>query len=229
MRIEGERALVTGGNAGLGFAVAEALLEKGADVVICGRSEDKLREATEKLGTEKIAFVVCDVSDPEAVDRMAKEVGNVDILVNNAGVFLDGELTSYSIEEINRVVDVNLKGVLFVTHKFLPAMKDAKKGFIVNVSSTSGLNPREGQSVYVASKYGVTGFTDVLRRDLHGSGVKVAGFYPGGMSTELFKKADSEIDSKTFMDPKEVAQKIMSIIETGDGMVVEKTVVTRDS
>ncbi len=229
MAIEGERALITGGADGLGFALAEKLLEKGAEVIICGRSAEKLEEASKKLNNAKLKTVVCDVSEPKSVAAMAASVGDVGILLNNAGAFLDGALESYSDEQISTVIDSNLKGLIFVTKAFLPKMQEKGSGFIVNISSTSGLNPRLEQSVYAASKYGVTGFTDTLRLDLKGSGVKVIGVYPGGMATKLFEKAESEIDSANFIPPSEVAEVVAFALERKAPMVMQHIEVVREN
>ena len=229
MRIEGEKALITGGAEGLGFSLAKEFLTRGAsEVIICGRNFDKLGAASKKLKDSKLKIVVCDVSNPGSVDAMATSIDRIGILVNNAGVFLDGNLEGYSDEDISKVIDSNLKGTIFVTKAFLPRMLRDKKGVIVNISSTSGLDPRHNQSVYVASKYGVTGFTRTLRLDLEGTGVRVIGVYPGGMATKLFEKAGSTIDSGEFIPTDEMAKQIVANLETKSPMVVDEIVIRRE-
>lgn len=229
MRIEGEKALITGGAEGLGFALAKEFLKRGAsEVIICGRNFEKLESASKKINDPKLKIVVCDVSNPGSIEVMASSIKELGILVNNAGVFLDGNLENYSDDDISKVIDSNLKGTIFVTKAFLPGMLDKKKGIIVNISSTSGLNPRLNQSVYVASKYGVTGFTDTLKLDLEGSGIKVIGVYPGGMATKLFEKSGSEIDSSEFIPTDEMAEQIAVNLETKFPMVVDHIVIRRE-
>ena len=156
-----------------------------------------------------------------------QKVGNIDILVNAAGVWYDGQLEDHSDDQINQQIDINLKGVIYACKTVIPQMKKRKEGCIVNISSTSGIKAKANHSVYVASKWGVTGFTKSLQIDLMGSGVKVLGFYPGGMSTNLFKNSRKGVDNSSWMNPKKVAEIIVFMIEREESMTMDHVVVNR--
>jgi len=227
MTIKNKTALVTGGSSGFGLALAKALLEKGAHVHICGRSQEKLSKAKDLLDSEKLEVHRCDVSSVDEVQELEKTVGGVDILINSAGILIENNLEDCSYEDINTVLEVNLLGTIYITKAFLPYMKAKDEGFIVNVSSTSGLIGRPKQTLYCASKFGVQGFTQALSQELWQTGVFVSGFYPGGMQTSLFDQTDSTKDLSSFMDPAKVAEVVVFAIERDASMSLNHLVVNR--
>ena len=117
--------------------------------------------------------------------------------------------------------------MIYTTKAVLPEMLKQKDGYIINVSSTSGLKGRAGQSVYASSKYGVTGFTESLQEDLKSTNVKVAGFYPGGMNTKLFEKAGDLKDNEDWMDTGKVAEILIFMLERDDTMVMDHVVLNK--
>lgn len=227
MEIKGKKMLITGASAGLGLETAKLLLEKGAHIYVCSRASKKLEAVREEITSLTCTVLECDVTDAKAVEKLAEEVGVVDVVINNAGVWLDGELETYSYEQISRVIDVNLKGVVNITRAFLPAMKEQDSGYIVNVSSTSGLKGRKGETVYDATKWGVRGFTEALKDELKETKIRVVGFYPGGMNTSLFKKSGSERNTSEFMRVQDVAEVIAFILERPYSMVIDDIKVSR--
>lgn len=229
MNLNKKSALITGGSEGLGFAIAEKLLEKGMNVAICGRDQEKLIKAKKSLSSSQLTTLPCDVSNYPAVAKMVNEIGGVDILINNAGIWAEGRLEEHSPEIISQILSVNLLGTIFVTRAVLPLMKERNQGFILNISSTSGIRAKPNHSVYVASKYGVSGFTESLMNELQGTDIKVACLYPGGMNTKLFAKAGSVKDVSQWMDPKKVAETIVFMLESDETMVLSQVVLDRRS
>jgi len=227
MNLKGKKALITGGSAGLGLDIAKLLKEKGVCVHICSRPSEKLEKLRTELESELCTIYGCDVTDVSGLQEMQEEIGEIDILINNAGVWLDGEFKSYSFEQIQKVIEVNLIGLINVTKVFLPAMKHKEEGLIVNVSSTLGLRGRAGTTVYSASKWGVKGFTESLKEEVHGTGMKVIGFYPGGMKTELFEKGGSDRDTSEFMETKDVAEVLVFALERPGSMMMDEIKVSR--
>lgn len=213
------KILITGGTSGLGLEIAKLTLEKGSEVFVCAREEKDLPAG--------IKFVKCDVTSPESVENLSREIGDIDVLINNAGIWLEGSVEKNSFDEISKLIDINLKGYIYTTKIFLPKMLEKKRGMIINISSTSGIEAKPNSSVYVASKFGVTGFTEGLKADLVGSGVKIVGVYPGGMRTELFKSAGSNREVDKFVDPKDIAKVIVNIIDEPDSMVSDHVVIRR--
>src|SRR3972149_6945180 len=199
MRLKDATVLVSGGSDGLGFSVAKGLVAKGAQTHIFSRSQDNLDKAAKAINSPLLHLHQGDVSNFQSVESTVKSIGDIDVLVNNAGIWLEGQLQDNSVEEIDRTIDINLKGVIYLTKAVLPSMLKRDDGYILNISSTSGLIGRYDQSTYAASKFGVTGFTKSLQEDLMKTNIKVAGFYPGGMRTKLFVKAGNAKDNTDWM------------------------------
>ena len=195
--LEGTVALVTGASSGIGAATAEALAGCGAALAIVARREDRLRMLAAGIeGRGGRALVIAaDVTDADraraAVERTVAELGRLDIVVNNAGVMLLGPALDAPLEEWDRMIAINLVGLLHVTHAALPHLVAAAAGSprrvadLVNISSVAGRVPRSGSAVYNMTKFGVGAFSESLRQELSPRGVRVAVVEPGAVDTEL--------------------------------------------
>ena len=192
--LQGRTALVTGGTSGIGNAIAKALLNAGAAVVITGRSQKKVDAAVqaikEEIGDEMPVYgLELNMKDAYSFDNKFKELldfvptRKVDILVNNAGVSLDAHATSPE-EEFDSVLNTNLKGVYFLSYRFAHYFKDNKiHGNILNIASSSSVRP--ATSAYGLSKWGVRGLTEGLARLLAPHGITVNGIAPGQTATPM--------------------------------------------
>jgi len=209
--LEGRTALVTGGSRGIGRAIAGALSEAGATVVIGYRSGAD--EATEVAGEIGARAVQADVSHPEDAKRLIEEAGDVDVLVNNAGVTRDGLLARMSDEDWSTVLDTNLGGTFNTCRAVIRGMMKRRSGSIVNVSSIVGVHGNPGQTNYSASKAGIIGFTKALARELGSRGVRANVVAPGYISTRLTNDLPEELQQAMlastplgrFGDPEDVA------------------------
>lgn len=226
MQLKNKTVVITGGSDGLGLALAKALVAQGALVKIIARDEIKLYQAAKQLGANAEGFIA-DVSNWLEIEQVAKKISSIDVLINNAGIWLEGDLEENSAEQISQAIDVNFKGVVFSTKAFLPSLRQSEAAQIINISSTSGLRGRNGQAVYAASKFAVTGFTESLKADLEKTKIRVAGFYPGGMSTQLFAKAGSPKDNADWMDTSKVAEIIVFMLERDLTMVMDQVVLNK--
>jgi len=184
----GKRAVVTGGSRGLGFALARELRAQGARVAICARGEEQLLAARAKLGDDVVA-IRCDVADRDQVDALIDEVGPVDILVNNAGVIAVGPWQTQTVDDYRELLDVHFFGVVHTTLAVLPAMIERGEGRIANVTSIGGKVSVPWLLPYNASKFAAVGFSEGLRAELAGTGVKVTTVVPGLMRTGSFLAA----------------------------------------
>jgi NADP-dependent 3-hydroxy acid dehydrogenase YdfG len=188
--LQGKVAIVTGATSGIGEATALALGGAGAKVVVAGRREDRLQELAGKL--EGALAVTTDVTDESQarglVERANEEMGSVDILVNNAGVMLLGPIEGADTEDWRRMVSVNLLGLFYCTHAALPLMRAQGSGDIVNVSSVAGRRATSFSGVYNATKFGVVGFSEALRQETVGAGIRVVVIEPGAVKTELISQ-----------------------------------------
>jgi short-subunit dehydrogenase len=189
--IRGMKALVTGGGSGIGLATAAKLANKGALPILVDVNGDALDEALAELrdeGYEARGFRA-DVTDIKALQalaaRLEKEGLSPDILVNCAGLTLIAHVSSVDHEEWNHIINVNLMGTIHAVETFLPAMMERGYGHIVNIGSIDGIIPIPGQSAYCASKFAVTGLSEVLYYDLKGNGVGVTLICPGFVKTPM--------------------------------------------
>lgn len=189
--LAGQVAFVTGGAAGIGLAVAEALGIRGARVAIFNRNEERGRAAVERLraqGADARAYPA-DITRTESVDaafgRGLAELGRVDILVNNAGLTRDGIFMRMSDEQWSEVIDTNLGGAFRCARAVVRPMLKARAGRIINISSVVGLMGNAGQANYAASKAGLLGLTRSLARELAGRAITVNAVCPGFIETEM--------------------------------------------
>lgn len=225
-------ALISGGNSGLGLEIAKLLSKKNYKIIILGKDKNKLEVAKKKIASKNVTSLVCDLREYTNIKKIETKIKSVDILINCAGIIAYQKLEEHDAQNIKDIVDVNLLGTIYLTKTVYPYMKKRNDGVIVNVSSTSGL-PSGGhanQSVYIASKFGISGFTDAFKRDIQEEklNIRVLGFYPGGMNTKLFSKAGLSKDTSKFMDPKEVAKVVAFMIERPDSIKLDHLVVNRN-
>jgi NAD(P)-dependent dehydrogenase (short-subunit alcohol dehydrogenase family) len=192
MNLEGKAAIVTGGSRGIGLAIAEALLDQGAAVLITARTERHLAEAADRLGRSgsgRVAALRADVQDAREVQQMvAKAVetfGGLDILVNNAGVGAFGNVADLSPEDWNRVVGTNLTGVYYCCHAAIPELRRRGGGWILNISSLAGKNPFPGGAAYCASKAALNAFSEALMQEVRYDGIRVSYIMPGSVQTDF--------------------------------------------
>jgi uncharacterized protein len=212
MNLGGRTALVTGASGGLGQAIARALAQRGASLVLSARNVEVLEALAAETGGRAVA---CDLSDRAAVERLADEAGPVDALVANAGIPGSGTLESFSVEQIDRALDVNLRAPIVLTRLMAEGMVERGGGHIVFVSSLSGKAGTARTSIYAATKFGLRGFAQSLREDLRPRGVGVSTVFPGfirdaGMFHESGAKLPGYVGTKR---PNDVARAVIKAIE----------------
>jgi uncharacterized protein len=177
MELDGARVLLTGASGGLGEPIARALSERGAALVLSGRRVEALDALASELGARGAP---CDLSDREAVDRLADAAGEIDVLVANAALPGSGTLLKLDQEEIDRVLEVNLRAPIALARRLAPAMVERGRGQLVFVASFAGKVPSAGESsIYTATKFGLRGFAHVLRAQMKRKGVGVSLVTPG--------------------------------------------------
>src|SRR3954451_10561099 len=184
-------AVVTGASSGIGAATARALAAEGYAVALAARREERINELCDELSSSgsRALAVPTDVADPDSarslIETTKSDLGSVDVLVNNAGVMLLGPILGADIEHWQRMVGVNVLGLMYCTHAALPVMSEQKSGHIVNVSSVAGRTANFGSGVYNATKWGVGAFSEALRQELVQAGGRVTIIEPGYVETEL--------------------------------------------
>ncbi len=190
-KLDGKVALITGASSGIGEATAEALAREGAKVALVARRHDRLVALADRIESDggKALPIQADVSNHGEVEAVVAQtvgsLGGLHILVNNAGVMLLGPVDGTDVTEWQRMVDVNVLGLLYCTREALPMIRESGGGDIVNLSSVAGRTANLGSAVYNLTKWGVTGFSEALRQEALHSGVRVTCVEPGFVDTEL--------------------------------------------
>jgi len=219
--LHGKRAVVTGASKGIGLAIAKALLEQGAQVAICARSEkpllgavDSLREVATK-GGGRIVGQAADVSRSGEVARFfefaSTELDGLDILVNNAGLGIFRPAAVLTVEEWDRQIGVNLSGAFYCSREALQRFKRSHGGWIINISSLAGKNPFSGGAGYNASKFGLNGFTEAMMLDHRNDNVRVSYIMPGSVDTH-FSGAPAEHASDWKIAAEDIAEIVLNVL-----------------
>ncbi len=205
--LTGRTALVTGGNKGLGKAMARGLAEAGADVVIASRHEDELKAALDEILTgtgRRGAYCVTDVSRRDEVATLARfaleKMGQVDILVNNAGMNAPQAIDAITDETWDRVLEVNLSSVMALTRALAPQMKERQWGRVVHISSIMGQVSKEKRNVYSATKAALIGMVRATALDLGPFGITANCIAPGPFLTDMPASVLSDAEKKVFAD-----------------------------
>lgn len=227
MDISGAKALVTGGSEGIGRGIAEALIAKGADVVITGRDEEKLAAAAEEIGAGHIAG---DVGNEDDAVRTVKEFverhGRIDLLVNNAGFGRFAPLVETSLEDLKAVFETNVYGAFLMAREAAKHFIEQGSGHMVNISSTAGTKGGKGGTAYSSSKFALRGMTECWRDELRRHDVRVMLVNPSEVQTGFFSKVGFEQEaSPKKLRPQEIADAIVGALEIDDrGFIPELSV-----
>src|ERR1043166_1866350 len=205
-RIEGKVVVITGASSGLGEATARALAKNGAKLVLGARRINRLQVLAQELALDDKASVQTDVTQYEQVTNLVEHAvrmhGRIDVILNNAGIMPHSPLERRKVEDWDRMIDVNLKGVLYGIAAALPHMKQQKSGHIINVSSVAGHKVRPGSAVYAATKTAVRVISEGLRQEVKPYNIRTTIISPGAVASELANSVTepdiAEIVRKTY-------------------------------
>ena len=213
----GRVCVVTGSTKGIGRATAEALAERGADVVVSSRSEGDVNTAASEVGATgsgSTIGVVCDVRDPAACQRLITETvarfGRLDVLVNNAGWGLFAPIQEMTVEDWRGQIDTNLGGVFYCSKAAAPHLSATGDGWIINVGSLASRNSFAGGAGYNASKFGLLGMTEAMMLDLRYDDIRVSLIMPGSVNTHFRDQDGTDGDWKLHAD--DVAQAVVDLL-----------------
>jgi NADP-dependent 3-hydroxy acid dehydrogenase YdfG len=238
MTLEGTVALVTGASSGIGEATARALAAQGAKVAIAARRKDRLDALAAEIGGLAIE---ADITDREqaiaAVERTVSELGRLDIVVNNAGVMLLGDIVDAPVQEWERMIDLNLKGLLYVAHAALGhLLKFAQEGprevaDLVNISSVAGRRVGQGGGIYQLTKHGVGVFSEALRQEVTARHVRSSLVEPGATESELVTHVREEVRSNLnpntykILEAADIADAVLYIVTRPRHMAVNEILI----
>ncbi|QYN51779.1 3-ketoacyl-ACP reductase [Apibacter sp. ESL0404] len=220
-KLTGKKAIVTGGNRGLGKAVALALAAEGVDVAITGRDEKTVKETVKELEGKGIqaAYSIFDVSNQKEVEREMEKLqnsfGSFDILINNAGISAFQSFLDMPVDQWQNIVQTNLFGPYFMSRAVLPAMIEKKGGDIINVSSTAGLKGGANTSAYSVSKAGLISLSESLMYEMRKHNIRVTTLTPStiasDMSVKLLKITDG--NPEKVLQPEDFAELVVDILK----------------
>lgn len=221
MKLKAKRIVVTGGSDGIGRHICLKLAAQGCQLAILGRDETRLERVAQEAKEQGAASAQGYSADflqsgavQQVASRILEKMGGVDILVNNAGIWhKTGPLDTISQDAMVATVHTNLTATMQLTQSLLPSLRAQDEAAILNVISKSGVIAQAGQSVYTATKYGMRGFTDVLKEDEAETGVRVAGLYQSGTNTQMFAKAGEEgVPNHIFTEPEDLADVVVFML-----------------
>ena len=210
--------LITGGSKGIGYGVAEALINEGANVAITSRAQKAADEAVKllkRLGKGDAVAIEADVRDAnaqqKAVEAVVKKWGTLDVLIANAGLGYFGNIETLTAEQWHETIDTNLTGVFYSIKASIAELKKSK-GYIITMASLAGTNFFAGASAYNASKFGLVGFTQAVMLDLRSHGIKVTTIMPGSVATE-FNGGQANAEDAWKIQPEDIGQIVVDLLK----------------
>jgi len=227
-------AFITGATSGIGRATAILLADQGIHLILCGRRKDRLKELESQLSKKtKIATLSFDIRNQEEVENafssLSTEWKNIDILINNAGNAHGlTPIQNGVVSDWENMIDLNIKGVLYISRLVIPIMVEAKKGHVINIGSIAGKEVYPNGNVYSATKHAIDALTKSMRIDLNPFGIKVTGIHPGLVETEFSIvrfKGDKEKAAQVYqgcepLTPENIAESIWFVINQPTHVVI---------
>ena len=229
---ENKTAVITGGSTGIGKNIGILLSQNKYHVILISRNKENLKLVQKEINKSgnKCQIIAADISKKLDINKIfskLKKIDNIDVLVNNAGLGIFNKLENISCDEWDIQIDTNLKGAFLITQEIVPKMIKNKMGKIVFINSVAGLNPYPYSSVYVASKYGLRGFSNSLREELREHNIKVISVYPGAVDTPFWNKIKVDFPRNEMLSPEDVSSSIVHAILAPNNIVQEELVIRR--
>lgn len=223
-----KHVLVVGATGGIGAATARLLAQSGAVVYIAGRDQPKLLDLAKELGLPGTRSFLIDMADPASIEAMSaaihQQVPQLDILVNAAGIGIIKPLEQLSLDEFRYSIQVNLEGSFLLVKSFLPAMKAAGKGLIINMPGVLGKVPMAGAAAYSASKYGLVGMMQSIREELKRTEVRITNVFMGGVDSPFWDNINLRVQKDKMIRSDEAARAVWFLCQQPASAVVSEMV-----
>jgi NADP-dependent 3-hydroxy acid dehydrogenase YdfG len=231
MDLNNQVAIITGASSGIGRAIAYELDAAGMKLVLTARSQDKLEQLASNL--RQATIIAGEITAPELpqklIDTAVDTFGQLDVVLNNAGVMTIGAIEEVDLDAICQMVRLNVESVYRMAYTVLRHFKQSGKGFLINTSSIAGLKTAPQYGAYNGTKFAVEAFTDALRMELAGTGIKVAAIAPGTVDTGLYDKwteADKDyITSGGTLQPEDIGRCVRFVLEQPDHVLIPRVLI----
>lgn len=227
-RLDGKVAIVTGGSRGIGRAIALALAGEGATLVLAARSQATLGEAADlvRRAGGRAETIVTELTEESSIRNLVQvtreKLGRIDILINNAGITHSAKFGETRTEDLDRCWAINARAPFIVCREALPLLREAERGFIVNIASVVGVKGYPLQSAYTASKHALRGMTMSLAEELRGTNIRVHVVCPGAVDTGMVGNVRPDIKTADLIGPTEIAELVLYLVtRTGNAVVDE--------
>jgi 3-oxoacyl-[acyl-carrier protein] reductase len=192
--LRNKKILITGSSDGLGKQLAIELSKLGSKIILHGRNEQKIKDVLGKLKGEGHIYIVCDFNNPKDIEEKFSEIKELDVLVNNTGIWDERDTIEIEPEKIIEMINVNTASYLLVSRVLLPVLLKSEYAQILNTISVAGYELPEGyaHTTYTATKYALQGYSEAMQKEFHNKNLRVMGYYPGGMNTNIFNSAGND-------------------------------------
>jgi short-subunit dehydrogenase len=226
--LKGKNILVVGATGGIGSATSKLLAGSGASIFLTGRNEAKLQEVARLCGVTLNRTFVLDISQPDAVNELKEkyfsQLPTIDILVNAAGIGIIKTMDTLSETDFLRSLNYNLYAPFLLVKSFLPAMKELKKGLIINIPGVLGKVPMAGAAAYSASKYGLVGMMQSIREELKRTDIRITNLFLGGVDSPFWDSIDLKVQREKMVQAEEAAKAIWFLCQQPVSGVVSEMV-----
>ena len=227
-KLNGKKIVVAGATGGIGSSLVKLLVQSGAEVFITGRNNEKLSNIASLHGIPSSHFLATDISDGAQMELLAttvlNQLGTPDILINLAGIGIIKPMEQLSLDDFSRSIQTNLIGAFLFVKSFLPAMKEVKKGLIINVPGVLGKVPMAGAAAYSASKYGIVGMMQSIREELKRTEIRITNLFLGGVDSPFWDEIDLRVQKDKMIREEEAARSIWFLCQQPASGVVSEMV-----
>jgi NADP-dependent 3-hydroxy acid dehydrogenase YdfG len=227
-KLNHKKVLIVGATGGIGSQVAKLLCASGAELYLSARKADQLRALAENLNIPEDHLFITDITDEHAVNNMAEKIshisGALDILLNASGLGIIKPIEQLTLQEFTLSLNTNLVGSFLLVKAFLPAMKETKKGLIINIPGVLGKVPMAGAAAYSASKYGLVGMMQSIREELKRTEIRITNLFLGGVDSPFWDSIDLRVQKDKMIRSEEAARAIWFLCQQPASGVVSEMV-----
>ena len=227
-KLSGKKILVVGATGGIGSSLVKLLHQSGASLFISGRNNEKLLALSQQIGLSSSCMAAVDITSSTEVEQLAvqvnAEMGTLDILINASGIGIIKPLEQLSLEDFMQSLQTNLVGSFLLVKAFLPAMKEVKKGLIINMPGVLGKVPMAGAAAYSASKYGLVGMMQSIREELKRTEIRITNIFLGGVDSPFWEKIELKVQKEKMIREEEAARAIWFLCQQPASGVVSEMV-----